>query len=149
MNNLSLAELTRQHEEQKRLFEYQNSRVLVRPKTRIIDVIIWCLVYLFIIAICVLANIKISAELYYEIPISLIIYWLISEFSLKFIGVKIVQCYQHYAKEETRRRCLCIPSCSEYSIICFKKFEFIRACIKIKRRLTVTCKGKVYRIDPP
>ena len=58
-----------------------------------------------------------------------------SDFYLRFLGIKAVECYQHYAKEETRRKCLCVPSCSEYAILCLKKYELIKALLKIKKRI--------------
>ena len=149
MGKLTLKDLAWQRKEQDRLFDYQNSRVLTRPKTKIIDVVMLVTAYLSVMAFFVVLNVKISVPYYYKIPVSIISYWLISEFSLRYIGIKIVECYQHYAKEETRRRCICVPSCSEYAIACFKKYELIKALIKIRKRLTVTCKGIIYKIDDP
>lgn len=136
-------------EKQRRLFEYQNSRILVRPKTKIFDVLAIALAYFLIIGFCVFLNIKISVPYYYEIPFSVIVYVFISEIVLRYLGIKIVECYQHYAKEITRRQCICIPSCSEYAIICFKKYLLIKALLKIQKRLLVTCKGHLFKIDPP
>ena len=145
----TLKKIFENYDEQQRLFEYQNSRVLVRPKTKIVHVVFLTLAYLTIIALCIVINVKISVAYYYELPASIVIYWLISELSLRYIGTKIVECYQHYAKEKTRRKCLCVPSCSEYAIACFKKYELIKALAKIKKRLSVSCKGHIYIIDPP
>ncbi|MBQ9805334.1 MAG: membrane protein insertion efficiency factor YidD [Clostridia bacterium] len=65
------------------------------------------------------------------------------------MGIKLVECYQHYTSEEVRRRCLCVPSCSEYAIACFKKYWFIQAILKIRKRLYFTCQGDEYKLDPP
>ena len=136
-------------EEQMRLLRYHNSRVLVRPKTRIIDVIILSLLYLTLIACFVVINYIVDIPLRYEISASIFVYAIIMEFSLKHIGIKIVECYQHYATEKTRRKCLCKPSCSEFAILCLKKYIFVYALIKIYRRLFKTCKGEDYKIDWP
>lgn len=149
MDTPDIRTLIKRHYEQIDLFYYQNQRVIPRPKTKYIDVIAWSLLYLLIIALCVILNIVIEQPFYYEIPISIAVYSLISEFSLRFIGIKTVECYQHYAKEITRRKCLCVPSCSEYAILCLKKYELIHALLKIRKRLFVTCKGFEYKIDNP
>lgn len=67
----------------------------------------------------------------------------------RFLGIKIVECYQHYASEATRRKCKCVPSCSEYAILCLKKYGLIKALLKIKKRLFVTCQGFDYILDDP
>lgn len=136
-------------EQQMNLFRYQRMRELPRPKTKKIDVAIIILLYIFLIAICVVLNCVVKAPILYEIIISVFVYALITEFLLKCIGIKVVECYQHYATEETRRKCLCIPSCSEYAILCFKKFELIYALIKIRKRLFITCRGDEFIVDPP
>ena len=46
-----------------------------------------------------------------------------------------VRLYQRYAKSETRLRCCMTPSCSEYSILAFKKYGTIIGGIKTFRRL--------------
>jgi putative component of membrane protein insertase Oxa1/YidC/SpoIIIJ protein YidD len=57
--------------------------------------------------------------------------------------------YLKLAREETRRRCLCIPSCSDYAIACLKRFPLIFSFFKIHKRLFKTCKGEMYLIDKP
>lgn len=149
MDQSFLERINQKHNEQRELFEYQNSRVLARPKTTVLSVVAYSLAYLLFIAACVILNILIKAPLYLEIPISVVIYVIFSELSLKYIGIKIVECYQHYASEKTRRQCMCVPSCSEYSIICLKKYGLLRALIKIRRRLKKTCRGPLFKVDPP
>lgn len=149
MNHPSILDLIERHYQQIDLFYYQNRRDLPRPKTNILDVLLWSLGYLIVIAFCVALNIMINQPIFFEIPVSIAVYSLISDFSLRMIGVKVVECYQHYAKESTRRKCLCVPSCSEYAIICLKKYELIYSLMKIRKRLFVTCKGFDYIIDNP
>lgn len=136
-------------EEQLRLFRYQAARTLPRPKTKKADVAIAISIFILLIAVCIVLNCIVEAPLLYEIFVSILVYALLTEFSLRYIGIKLVECYQHYANEETRRKCLCIPSCSEYAILCLKKFELIYALIRIRKRLFVTCRGNKYIIDYP
>ena len=142
-------ELVKQYHQQVDLFYYQNQRRLSRPKTSYFEVVIWCITFMFVVALLMLMNYYVDIQIYYEIPISVILYVVLLEFSLRFIGIKAIECYQHYAKEETRRNCLCVPSCSEYAIMCLKKYEFIYALLKIRKRLFVTCRRNDYIIDYP
>ena len=64
-----------------------------------------------------------------------------------FIG--IVHLYQHYADENIRRRCLFMPTCSEYAILAVKKYGLIVGVILTATRLFRKCKGNIYRIDYP
>lgn len=67
---------------------------------------------------------------------------------LRYIATKAVECYQHYAKEQTRRRCLCKPTCSEYAIEVLNKYCVFVALYKIYKRLFKTCKND-FKIDLP
>ena len=73
--------------------------------------------------------------------------------SLPFIGrsllIYCIQVYQHFAPEKIRRRCMCKPSCSEYSIAVLKKYGLLKGSYKIYVRLTKTCRGQKYIIDNP
>ncbi len=60
-----------------------------------------------------------------------------------------VRLYQHYAKESTRRRCLCRPTCSEYAILAVKKYGAIIGFAMSLYRVLRKCRGSVYRIDYP
>ena len=136
-----------EYEEQKILEKYQRERILPRPKTHYIHIVIFAFLYLIAVAIdvsllCILPNTLTVIATTFFIPT-------FSEFYLRFLGIKIVECYQHYASDFTRRRCLCIPSCSEYAIICLKKYELICALVKIRKRLHITCSGDLYIIDFP
>jgi len=45
---------------------------------------------------------------------------------------------------------MCVPSCSEYAIICLEKiFPLTVALLKIRKRLYKTCKGEDYKLDFP
>lgn len=149
MNQTEHAEILKEYHRQKQIEEYQRLRILVVPKTTYTHVIVFSILYFLIVlgasALIMLTNLPFSLKVFINLTFVLIL----SEFYFRFLGIKIVECYQHYAKEETRRRCLCIPSCSEYAILCFKKYELIKALIKIRKRLYVTCRGNDYVIDLP
>jgi putative component of membrane protein insertase Oxa1/YidC/SpoIIIJ protein YidD len=67
----------------------------------------------------------------------------------KKIVIGMVELYQHYAPEYMRRRCLLMPTCSEYMILAVKKYGTIRGVCKGIIRLFVRCRGNVYYIDYP
>ena len=135
--------------EQKRLEEYQQRRELIRPNTTKLKVLLYSVLLL---ALCVVGIILLGYFSFHWVlkSIVLLVYILVLiETYGRFLSIKVVECYQHYASEEKRRSCKCIPSCSEYAIICFKKYEWVFALIKIRKRLFVTCKGFDYIIDEP
>ena len=139
----------KKHEEQKSLEEYQKTRRLPRPKTKRIHLIIYISLYIILISGMCLMIFLIKLSAFFKAMVFSILFLLFSEFYLRFIGIKCVECYQHYATDERRRRCLCIPSCSEYAIICFKRYSLIKALLKIRKRLYKTCQGDEYKKDPP
>ena len=150
MNRNEYNKILKEYHKQKELEEYQKNRVLVVPKTTKLHVVLWALVYLITAStIFVIPNLINKIPLHAKIIIIVVCFLLFSDLYLRFLGIKVVECYQHYAKEETRRRCLCVPSCSEYAILCFKKFIFLYAIKKIKKRLFHTCKGDEYIVDWP
>jgi putative component of membrane protein insertase Oxa1/YidC/SpoIIIJ protein YidD len=67
---------------------------------------------------------------------------------LKPLAIGFVHLYQHYAPEETRRRCLFKPTCSEYTILAIEKYGFWNGLAKSIERFK-RCNGTVYRIDYP
>ena len=60
-----------------------------------------------------------------------------------------VKLYQHYAPERVRRRCHCLPTCSEYALIALDKYHLSKALHLIYIRLTRTCGGRRLIIDYP
>ena len=136
--------------EQKRLEEYQKTRVLAKPNTTKTTVAIYLIIWfglVFIGAVGVFSVLHLKVWL--DILILFFYVILVFETYGRLVSIKIIECYQHYASEERRRKCKCIPSCSEYAIICFKKYEMVYALVKIRRRLFVTCQGFDYIIDKP
>ena len=136
-------------DEENKIRKYVLEKPLNRPRTNWLTIV--CIIALYVIisfflsyVVILLFKIKRLGALIY-LSCYLLCFMVIS----KFLAIKCVECYQHYAKEETRRRCLCKPTCSEYAIAVLKKYPFLVAMIKIKKRLFKTCKGDVYKIDLP
>lgn len=134
---------------QKELEEFVKKRELNRPSITKFSVFVLCITFtalLFAPLIIILID---SVNLLCKVIISFIYELTLFETFFRLIIIKIIKCYQHYALEETRRRCLCIPSCSEYAIAVFKRFLLIIAIIKVHKRLYKTCNGEIYVIDRP
>lgn len=68
--------------------------------------------------------------------------------SLRMLIINLVKLYQHYAPEWMRRRCMMLPSCSEYCIMAVRKYGVVRGCWKTTYRLTHKCLGH-YEVDWP
>lgn len=140
----------REYKRQKKLEIFVNSRVLKRPKIKKWQVAVCFVALPFLLFFPIILSILINQKLIYKIIFSVCFIVIICETYLRFCLIMFIKCYQGYAKEETRRRCKCIPSCSEYSIICLKKiFPIIIAFLKIRKRLFVTCDGEDYKVDFP
>ncbi len=135
--------------EQERLERYIQVRPLPRPKTTIFSVLAWIFTYLFISVLVAVTAIYAFQIANYKWLVYLGSYIVFAFLFLKRICIKSIECYQHYAKEETRRKCVCIPSCSEYSIAVLKKYNVFKALHKIRIRLFKTCGGYGYLHDEP
>ncbi len=139
-----------QYKRQKNLESIVNARVLNRPKTKKWQV--WAAfsslpasLSAAVVSACLL---KIAPL--YKIAAAVLLILLIIELQLRFCCILAVRCYQHYAKDDTRRRCKCIPSCSEYAVLALKRvFPFLLALLKIRKRLFRTCRGEEYTVDFP
>ena len=140
----------REYKRQKKLEKIVNSRVITRPKVKKWQVILYFVALPFLLSFSILFIIKCNEKLILKIIFSLLLVVIILEIYMRFGLIISVKCYQKYAKDETRRRCKCIPSCSEYAVICLSKiFPLIAALIKIKKRLYITCDGEDYKVDFP
>ena len=135
--------------EQEELEKYIRERPLYRPKTTFISVIAWALLYLLVSFLAAAGMIFAFQITNGKWLIYVASYLLLALLFLKKICITSIECYQHYAKEETRRRCVCIPSCSEYSIAVLKKYHTFKALNKIRIRLFKTCGGNGYVRDDP
>ncbi len=149
MSSMQWEEYLKYYNEQKRLEEYQQKRKLPRPKTTKITVVLHVALFFMILLIFLMLIDLFDFEIWISIVASSIYIVGVIEFYGRFIVIKSVECYQHYASDEKRRRCKCVPSCSEYAILCLKKYELVCALLKIRKRLFVTCKGFDYIIDIP
>lgn len=67
---------------------------------------------------------------------------------LKYILLTSIELYQHYASEQTRRKCVCMPSCSVYASMALKKYNIFKAIRLIFDRLSKCC-GTVCFIEYP
>ncbi len=121
-----------------------------RPKTTVFSLLGLILFYFTgASSIMIIGIILFQDHLFLKI-ISIILAWLIPFFLLiKAFLIKLIECYQHYASEERRRRCLCMPTCSEYALIALRQYPLLIALKKIRTRLYRTCQGSWYKIDFP
>jgi len=134
---------------QKILGEIVRLRSLARPGVKKWHVAIAFAVFvlLTISAVSILLVTQMSDISKWILTIFLLV--LILELYLRHFLILSVKCYQHYARDEVRRRCLCIPSCSEYAIASLRSYPLLVALIKIRKRLFRTCKGEMYKVDFP
>lgn len=139
-----------EYKKQKKLEKIVATRVLVRPNVKKWQIVFTIGVLPFLLSFAILFILDIETIDAYKIVFICLTVLLIFETYLRFCLILLVKYYQSTAKEETRRRCKCIPSCSEYSILCLKRvFPLIVALLKIRKRLLKTCNGEEYKIDFP
>ena len=147
---------------------YVNNRTLVRPNASVKKALIY--VFIFILVTClitwflhfVLFSSGIFTHLPYGMqnfyrayPILLILILcaavIVIElvFCMKYAVIGAVRLYQRYAPEDIRRRCLFMPTCSEYTIMAVQKYGVIIGLGKSYIRLFYRCSGNIYMIDYP
>jgi len=147
---------------------YVNMRQLVRPNTSIKTVVI--AVFLFMLAtgvftllahyvfitVGVFAYLPYNAQSFYNTHpvlsvfiLCVIVIFVELFFCFKYAVIGAIKLYQHYAPEEIRRRCLFMPTCSEYAIMSVRKHGSIVGLFKSYCRLFFRCKGNIYMIDYP
>lgn len=135
---------------QKKLEKFVNSRKLIRPNVKKWQVVMSFVAFLILAFMSVLFSVLSPLGVLGKTFLSVTLLIILVESHLRFCLILTVKYYQKCAKEETRRRCLCVPSCSEYAILTLKKtFPLFLALLKIRKRLFVTCKGEEYIIDFP
>ena len=125
--------------EQKEAREYCLFRPLERPKlkwSKVLGILIG--VEILVSSLSYALSLWRGTFLIYYIPGNLLCF--ISTGKQILIG--IVKLYQRYAPEETRRKCLYKPTCSEYALS-------VKGLYKIYIRLFKTCRGIEYGIDYP
>lgn len=147
MNEIELARA--EYAKLKKIEEYTATRPLNRPNVKKWQVVVAFAAIPAVIFVAVLPPLLLSAT-WQAFSISAIALFLAIEGYVRVCLILLVKCYQRYAKVETRRRCKCVPSCSEYAVLSLKKiFPLFVALLKIRKRLFSTCDGREYRIDFP
>jgi len=147
---------------------YVNMRQLIRPNTSVKTVVIavflfmlvtgvftWLIHYVFM-TVGIFAYLPSNMQDFYNaypvlsvFILCVIVIFIELFFCLKNAVTGAVKLYQHYAPEEIRRRCLFMPTCSEYTIMAVRKYGSIVGLFKSYLRLFYRCKGNIYQIDYP
>jgi putative component of membrane protein insertase Oxa1/YidC/SpoIIIJ protein YidD len=139
-----------QHE-QNVVRDYCQEHELIRPDTDVKKIVIWILgieissitlAYILYCMFCWVSVIFSFGALYSGV--SVILYLIF----LKRICIILIELYQHYASENTRRKCVMMPSCSEYALLALKKYNVFKGLYKSYIRMTTKCNGS-YKIDYP
>jgi putative component of membrane protein insertase Oxa1/YidC/SpoIIIJ protein YidD len=138
--------------EQKTAKDYCLYHELVRPNTDIKIVVKWLLCFEGITLMLsfifqVLFN-RFGIFLHFFSLYSLV-NMVVSVVCLKKICILAIEMYQHYAPEDIRRKCILMPTCSEYALLVLHKYNVVTSLYKIYTRLTKKCKGTNYNIDYP
>ena len=140
----------REYLKQRKLELFVHQRKLKRPSNKKYQVVILFSVALLLILCAIPFCLLLPITGIYKFLIFIGWLLLVFEIYIRFCLIQTIKCYQHYAKEETRKRCMCVPSCSEYAIICLGRiFPLIVALNKIRIRLYKTCDGEEYKLDFP
>lgn len=148
--------------------EYVLLRPLTRPKTSILRAVKYVILFLLSVAVlssaCYAIPFVLGAFSYFPRPIQhwmaqypvwhkvlyALIWYLVSTLCVaRKACIGLIRLYQRYASEYTRRQCVCMPTCSEYSIMCLQKYGLIKALFKIRKRLFKTCGEFGYIEDWP
>ena len=146
---------------------YVNQRRLDRPntniKTALLSVVLFVLVTVasvwfihdVLLHVGIFASLPCAREFYDAHPFLSIVILCVSViaielfFCLKYAVIGVIKLYQHYAPEEIRRRCLFMPTCSEYAIMAIRKYGVIIGSCKGYYRLMYLCRGNIYKIHYP
>ena len=121
--------------------EYVLLRPLKRPKTNILHLIALLILYI-VICFCLSKYIIYITQTKNQIFVFFITYFVVFLCIGRLTLTVVVKCYQRYAPEKIRRKCRCMPTCSEYAIAVLKKHCLFVAVYKIINRVFYTCKGK-------
>lgn len=129
-------------------FAIVETRTLERPKTTMRHV--WLALFGLLLLYCSAGVVAIFLPIdsWYRALVFTAEIVVLNESYLRFFGIVLIKAYQHYATDDMRKTCHCVPSCSEYSISELKKYPLLIAFVKIFLRLNKTCDGS-YKIDKP
>lgn len=140
----------KEYEKQKKLEMIVNQRQLHRPSVKKWQVVLLFSIVPILFSTITFVSLILPIVLAGKILVFTSLLFVTIESYIRFCIFLTIKCYQRYAKEETRKRCKCVPSCSEYALLCLSKvFPLILALIKIRRRLYKTCDGEEYKLDYP
>lgn len=136
---------------------YRRYRLLARPSIDLVTFLKHVAVALIVTIIisCVVAVSLVSTNVieYENVLNYVFLIWAatVCVFCIVFNKIILIECielYQHYASEETRRKCVCMPSCSVYAIMAIRKYNTFKALYMIMRRLS-NCYGNICIVDYP
>ena len=144
---------------------YVNQRKLVRPdtniKTALVSISLFllatgvftCVVHYVFMTVGAIAYLPYYVQRFCEAypVLSIVTVCVVVElfFCFKYAVIGTIKLYQHYAPEEIRRRCLFMPTCSEYAILAIQKYGGVIGLCKTCYRLAYLCRGNIYRIQYP
>ena len=121
-NVASYNDYSKMIDEQNEIKKYIIEKNLSRPKTNIFTLLMIVSIYVLIAFVCSYFTVLIFNIVDY-IGWIYVFYYAFGFFMIaKLLCIKSVECYQHYAKEDIRRRCLCQPTCSEYALEVLKRY---------------------------
>ena len=147
---------------------YVNMRRLIRPKTNIKTAVLSALLFMLAtcVSTCLLHYVLMTVGIFACLPsrfhdfynmhpffsiVILCVFVVFIEmfFCFKYAVIGAIKLYQHYAPEEIRRRCLFMPTCSEYAIMAVRRYGGIIGLCKSYYRLVYLCRGNIYKIHYP
>lgn len=138
------------NKEQEKIRSYVLTKPLQRPKTNFFSIAIILFIYCLFCGVLSFFILRLFLSFLWLKVLLITFVWIVTFWLMaRRLFIKIIECYQHYAKESTRRKCLCMPTCSEYAIEVLRKDFLPIALSKIRKRLFVTCKNGFYKIDLP
>jgi putative component of membrane protein insertase Oxa1/YidC/SpoIIIJ protein YidD len=142
-----MCEETPEQKEQDLAWEYCQKRELFRPGTTIKQTLKHTMIFILVVSgIAIMIFFLTNFSLLLVIIVCFLLGLMICS---KRIIIGLVRLYQHYAPEYVRRKCLLMPTCSEYMILAVQKYGTLRGLYKGIYRLLITCRGTVYKIDYP
>ena len=137
--------------DQEKVRKYCLHRELIKPNTNILIFVCWLLLLEIMVA-CLSVGVDCLFD-WFDISFSFSILHFLTGIVVFFIFLKricilLIELYQHYASENTRRKCTLMPSCSEYALLALQKYNIIKSLYKIYKRLATKCNGS-YQVDYP
>ena len=139
--------MSRSAEQQQQIKDYCCNHKLTKPEINRQRLIAIATTYIVLSAVFVALSVLLTGHLHIwavdvSIGLPLLVYG-------NRIGIIFIEIYQHYAPEHIRRQCSCKPTCSEYAILAFKKYYWIKALYLTCRRVFITCAQPGYHLDYP